>query len=372
MLGFSPIELQTLRMGKVHFLVSAVFFSAMALADESAMRVQVVDPAKATPAATTVAPAVVGAGTTRPAFSPQNNGSLPTPINNPAPSPAASNGAPGGMPNMPGMGGSPNGGVPGDYSPSSYSASRQGPGGSGGPGGYNAATGEEAFVGSKLSCKRDGQETCTGVELKLGPLNQNPANSNKQAFIEWLKPAALFIQAQTGLPASIIIAQAALETAWGTSANFRNRNSMFGHSCWNNASQTGEAQIGPNRYAWKGDCAADRPANEGGKYLVFPNKENSLLAYLQNILRSRGRYQGVQAETQRARTGEPPGVANWTTVIKDIAASGYAADNGYMMKVGGIIQNYGLDKLNGGDCQLCVHQQRKNGTPVTGVPGTER
>ncbi len=338
----------------------------------------------ATPAATTPpqtgAPAV-GIGTSAPGAAVIGTSApitTQTQAQTPAPAPAA--GAPAAAPSMPG-GGMPGGGMPGggspggnDFSPSSSSG---GPGGGsglssggGGPGGYAGITGEEAYLGSKLSCKRDGKEACTGVELKLGPAPiQTPGNPDKQAFINWLKPAALYIQAQTGLPASIIIGQAAVETGWGTSTNFTKRNSMFGHSCWNGASQTGQTQIGPNHYTWKGDCAANRPANEGGKYLVFANKENSLLAYLQNILMSRGRYKGVQAEVKRASTGESPGIGDWSTIIKDIAASGYAADKNYMMTVGGAITNQRLDQLNGGDCQICIHQQRKNGNPVRGTGG---
>jgi len=267
----------------------------------------------------------------------------------------------GGLPQIPGLGGAGSGGpgfVPSNASPS-------GGGGYSGPAGYHQAVGQTAFVGDKLSCKRDGIEKCNGVELKL----QAAANfdGNRQRFIDWIKPAALYVQAQTGLPASIIIAMAAHETGWGTSANFRERNSMFGHSCWNNATQTGQVQLGNKVMSYTGHCNANRPANEGGKYLSFPNREESLLAYLQNILMSKGRYQGVQKEVRRASTGEAPGVGHWKTVLADIVKSGYAADGGYFMKVGSIIAQHDLEVLDRGDeCQICVHQLRRGGAGNSG------
>lgn len=305
----------------------------------------VVNPVPQIPPVAAPSSAAVGVGET----APQTN----LPQNSNTGSGSSSGGSSSGSPVNPSgmMGGQPTGGA---------SAQPQGggsaDGSSGGPGGYRPAVGETAFIGDKLSCVRDGSETCSGVELQLGPA---PTNGDKQAFINWIKPAALYVQAMTGFPAAVIIGQAALETAWGTSVNFTQRNSLFGHSCWNGATQTGEVDLGPKKFSWTGHCNANRP--EGGMYLSFPNKSESFLAYLTLILQSRGRYLGAQRLSASAARGGSPGVASWSMVIRDIAASGYAADNAYAQKVGEIISNYRLDQLSDNECQRCVHERRKNG-----------
>ncbi|MCC3374749.1 glycoside hydrolase family 73 protein [Cohnella sp. REN36] len=48
------------------------------------------------------------------------------------------------------------------------------------------------------------------------------------AFIAKIAPAAQADQARTGIPASLTIAQAALESAWGTSGLTRQANNLFG------------------------------------------------------------------------------------------------------------------------------------------------
>jgi uncharacterized FlgJ-related protein len=52
----------------------------------------------------------------------------------------------------------------------------------------------------------------------------------KKAFINWMKPHALRIQAQTGLPAAVLVAQAIEESGWGKSGLAKKGN-LFGIRC---------------------------------------------------------------------------------------------------------------------------------------------
>lgn len=61
---------------------------------------------------------------------------------------------------------------------------------------------------------------------------------SRQEFIEWIAPAAQKVQAKYGVPASIVIAQAALESGWGSSAKGNNFFGIKAGKNWHGDVQT--------------------------------------------------------------------------------------------------------------------------------------
>lgn len=163
--------------------------------------------------------------------------------------------------------------------------------------------------------------------------------AGQKAFIEWITPAAKYVESKTGLPGAQIIAQAAIETGYGTSPLFRNGNSMFGHSCWNNSSQTGNTKMGDTTVPWKGSCALNRPAAEGGKYLKFDSHADSIAAYVQNLL-EKGPYGELRKIVQASSPPERP--ADPRRTIAATAKAGYAADGSYAQKLNSIVSQNSL------------------------------
>lgn len=124
---------------------------------------------------------------------------------------------------------------------------------------------------------------CISLPGAMGKPNFSAYKKNRESaekFIDWILPFAKLIQENTGLPASVIIAQAAIETGWGRSKGYRDRNSLFGHSCWRRG-QVREFSIPIEGQVVRavGNCTFSRPSNEGGMYLGFSSPLQSLYAY---------------------------------------------------------------------------------------------
>jgi uncharacterized FlgJ-related protein len=166
----------------------------------------------------------------------------------------------------------------------------------------------------------------------------------KRAFINYMTPFALEVQATTGLPASVIIAQSALETGWGTSSVFRNTQNLFGHSCWRQGSRrTYRIEIQGQTQAVVGRCDRPRPASAGGYFLSFSSPQQSVYAYASNLLSARHRhYDQVRGAVRRAR----PNVADWRSVVDGLSM--YDAPNPqYRSQVRSLIERNGLTSLHG-------------------------
>jgi hypothetical protein len=221
------------------------------------------------------------------------------------------------------------------------------------------------YVGDKMMCMVGGENKCPMAELKFPPIPNggfNSSDASHQAFVKWMTPVALYIQAKSGMPAAVIIAQAAQETGFGTSNRFRNYNSLFGHSCWRlGSSQRGSVQLGDKNFSWAGGCDSSRPSAEGGSYLSFHTREESVLAYLSNILQS-GHYSRAASTIARAKQDGSPGVANADTVAQQIASAGYALDGGYGRALNKTMNSYNLRAMDNNVCQSCVNVSSKSST----------
>jgi len=181
----------------------------------------------------------------------------------------------------------------------------------------------------------------------------NSANK-KQNFINYMAPIAVKVQQKTGLPASLIMAQAIQETGWGTSNLFAKGNAAFGHSCWSKqSSHTRKVQISDSPAEFKDikvKCKKKRPSSEGGRYLTFENMEDSVWAYADNVLYNEktAKYYGKvrYAVKKAALEGK---AASYRDVIPGL--SSYAADPGYQKKLGRLIKSKNLYKFD--NLKLC-------------------
>lgn len=95
----------------------------------------------------------------------------------------------------------------------------------------------------------------------------------KKAFIEWMKPYALQIQAETGFPASVMIAKSGYESGWGSSGNARKGN-LFGIACEHKT------------YRYKPGAKYEEAKTDGcsGSYSTFKDGRSSIVAFADKIM----------------------------------------------------------------------------------------
>jgi uncharacterized FlgJ-related protein len=168
----------------------------------------------------------------------------------------------------------------------------------------------------------------------------------RKAFIDFMTPFALEVQEATGLPAAVIVAQAAIETGWGRSSLFRRSNSLFGHSCWRQGTeQKFRIQIRGEWKELKATCSIPRPAAERGYYLKFDSAQDSVYAYASNLLHAPATqryYRGLREAVAKSR----PNPANWNEVVSGLQS--YAADGqSYLSTLRSVIRSNDLSSLEG-------------------------
>lgn len=140
-------------------------------------------------------------------------------------------------------------------------------------------------------------------------------------FIEKYKDIAIEHQIKYGIPASVTLAQACLESAYGTSGGAKNQNMFFGIK----ANST-----------WKGEVAQYWD-DEAGKsnFRAYPTPEASFADHARLLTTKHYQnYCGRFAPTDHY---------NWLIGIK---AGRYATDDDYVAKNEGVIRDYGLEKYD--------------------------
>lgn len=244
------------------------------------------------------------------------------------------------------------------------------------PSEQNPMTGSTEKSGLKLVCMRDGQDECKDVHYDLenlpkhhftrGFCNQRHCDSigRVRAFAEYMAPIAKYFQAKTGMPASVMIAQAMIETGYGTSFLFNNKEALFGESCGHRGSRRNrDFEIDGVQFVTKGKCLTSRPANEGGYYVEFDSKESSVASYIHNILydplmNTKRNYLELRQLIKSVRDKDPNGVAPWQQVIPLL--KGYATDSNYFSSLASTVRNFKLDQYDKNSCQTCIQQRENN------------
>lgn len=159
-------------------------------------------------------------------------------------------------------------------------------------------------------------------------------------FIAKVGPIAQANYKESGVLASVTLAQAILESGWGKSELAQKANNMFGMK----TSLSGNTWSGS---VWKGDVYTKRTAeytSSNKKYYITANfrKYNSVAssiadhsAYLTGAMNgSKKRYAGLTSTTSYTKQ---------LTIIKN---GGYATSPNYAKDLGAIIQRYGLTKYD--------------------------
>jgi flagellar protein FlgJ len=137
-------------------------------------------------------------------------------------------------------------------------------------------------------------------------------------FLAWLKPHALRLQQEFGIPAAVIAAQAALETGWGKSAV---GNNLFGIK-W-----TGE---GPSVDAKTTEYIGGEKKTVVAKFRAYASPYESLRDHSEFLL-------------ENPRYGQALAVADDPEQFaEELQRAGYATDPKYAAKLKSIMRSHGL------------------------------
>jgi len=148
------------------------------------------------------------------------------------------------------------------------------------------------------------------------------------AFLAGLLPAVERLQQRYGLPASVVLAQAILESNWGQSRLARVAKNLFGIKAVN---RHVEAVTLPTV---EFDAGSDRPRIVPARFAVYASYEDCLGDYAR-LLAFAPRYAAARAVAR-----DPFAFA------EQLEACGYATDPGYAAKLARLIRRYGLTRFD--------------------------
>ncbi|MFI3140208.1 glycoside hydrolase family 73 protein [Streptococcus suis] len=151
-------------------------------------------------------------------------------------------------------------------------------------------------------------------------------SKNQQLFINSLVSAAK----TTGLVPSVVMAQAILESAWGTSQLATQGNNLFGIKA--DASWKGKT-ISKQTTEFRNGKAVQETAH----FRAYNTVSESIQDYSKFFTSSPWRTQNYRAYTQ---------AKDYQTAIAALQKSGYATDPKYGEKLLSLIQRYGLNKFD--------------------------
>lgn len=209
-----------------------------------------------------------------------------------------------------------------------------------------------------LSCMQGQADVCKEARFQLPNIKEDHFakmfETRRPNFIAWFSPLALFVQGVTGLPASVITAQAGHASDWGGTPAFRNNNNFFGHICWvPNSTITGEVMLGGKRFTYKGNCGVEKAFARVGRLIKFSSREDSILAYLHMVILTPNRqFKALQADLKHAATVRPPRQMNFRGALVGMAALG--SDTKYIDQVQKIIQVEKLFAYDVPNCWQCL------------------
>lgn len=214
-----------------------------------------------------------------------------------------------------------------------------------------------------FSCAQEGAEVCSEAKFKLLNVDSEyfvkAYEGRREKFAEWMKGAALYIQSSTGIPASIIIAQAGIASNWGTNDAFRKSNNMFAHTCWNPGTTiTGTVDIRGTKLSYKGVCGKDRETGQVGRYFKFNTKEDSILAYLHFLAISPSRfYRALQDDIRSGLKRQPIRATSFRSVASQVAA--FSPETAYVNTLLQVIQQEKLPAVDNFNCWRCLMEGPK-------------
>lgn len=111
----------------------------------------------------------------------------------------------------------------------------------------------------------------------------NPGSSDVRGFFQHFGPMAVYIQTHTGWPASVTLAQIALESGFGTSWMFNNANGPVGQMCIQKG--TYWFHIGPQPRAYN---VTGCVFGAGHWWTRFETVQDGVFGYIDNVLMAEG------------------------------------------------------------------------------------
>lgn len=170
--------------------------------------------------------------------------------------------------------------------------------------------------------------------LGLASLLTPQAHGSAASFISSLVPAAQETQRKTGIPASVTIGMAALETGWGRSGlSLAPKNSLFSIKCTATVSpyQNGCVEVASYEYDSSG-----RRYMKVSKFRSYATRGDSLKDF-GRLLTNASRYAGA------FRYKDNP-----DAFVREVHRAGYATDPRYTELVVGIMRRHNLYQYNVG------------------------
>lgn len=175
--------------------------------------------------------------------------------------------------------------------------------------------------------------------------------AQQELFIETVAEGAQEMQAETGISAALTIAQAILESGWGSSELARMANNIFGMKI----SLSGNTWEGS---AWDGTSIYKKASYEyeGGRKVL---RTSSLRSYpsISASIRDHAFYL-LNAKNGSVRRYAGISGASYQQAAKLLQRGSYATDPAYADQVAGIVERYGLAKYDKGESKAAEKIQQ--------------
>lgn len=155
-------------------------------------------------------------------------------------------------------------------------------------------------------------------------------NDVQKSFVEALKPAVVSVSKKTGIVPSVILAQAILESAWGTSKLAKEANNLFGIKVGQN--WQGETFEVETREVRNGTSVTEKAS-----FRSYKSVADSVTDYGNFFTSTPWRTKNYQ----EFRTA-----TNYVDAANALQKSGYATDPQYGEKIKSVIERYALNKLD--------------------------
>lgn len=159
-----------------------------------------------------------------------------------------------------------------------------------------------------------------------------------EQFLEYVGGRAREDMKKTGVLASVTIAQAILESAWGQSELSIKANNLFGM----------KATLSGNTWysEWDGKVYSKYSNEEYNGVVTSVKSDFRLYVSVEASLKDHSDYLCGAMKGSELRYAGLKGEMNYRTAIQIIKDGGYATDSGYVDKICRIIEKYNLDKYD--------------------------
>jgi flagellum-specific peptidoglycan hydrolase FlgJ len=173
----------------------------------------------------------------------------------------------------------------------------------------------------------DNGQQAAGIEIRRRSLPVL-GNTPQEQFIGSIAEAAVVSHEQTGVPASVTIAQAILETYWGSSRLAREANNYFGVKA--------QTRVGTAGVVWFDvwEVIGGRNVMQSEPFRAYNSIAESFVDHGRFFVEN-GRYTGAMAARDDARQ-----------FAREVNRAGYATDPAYASKLIGLMDRYNLYRFD--------------------------